>query len=251
LNDHLDLEWGRNRLHILGALFMDGGVMRELLTLLGVGVWLVSGVSMAQTIPKENLKIEALEQLQKKLAERDKAEVSPLIETNLSTSRTLTFAEIETLYVDGKITARQFQSYVNALRSAPAPVSQANPKGVHEKALDVLRQHEPNPAKNPAPGPAVTLNQIEQSPPPPLSPAEVQIAEDFDVIVDKMETLIKSKEAREKIQAEQLNPEILNDPGKTKSKRERLNDLLRLHVYGKLTKEEYDIKRTEILSEPE
>jgi hypothetical protein len=226
---------------------MSGEVMRELFTWICVGSWLVSGQTMAQTDSKQNLKAAAVSELQKQLAERDVTEAQTLVTTNYSTRPTLTFEEIENLYVDGKITAREFQAHVNVLRTAaPPPTAQE----VQEQALQMLRNHDADPAKNPPPGPAITIEHVDRTPAQASPPVE-RIAEDFDEIVSKVDDLIKSKEDRDKEQAEQLNVNANSGAEKAKTKRERLNDLLRLHIYGTLSKEEYEAQRALIIAEPE
>ena len=203
---------------------------------------------MAQTDSRQDLKADAVRELQKRLAERDVTDSKNLVDTHSSGGPTLTFEEIENLYVDGKITAREFQAHVNRLRAAAPPPPTA--EDVQEQALRVLRSHEADPSKNPPPGPAITIEQVDRMP-ETASPPEERIAEDFDDIVSKVDDLIKSKEQREKEQAEQLNVNTSADGEKAKTKRERLNDLLRLHIYGKLAKEDYEAKRAAIIAEPE
>lgn len=227
--------------------------MHAILTMVVLGICLMPGHVVAQAEARESLKLDAVNQLQRKLAERETEPNRVESVTNVGTGRTLTFEEIEDLYVDGKITARQFQTYVNALRS-PAPVTvQPHPLApeVQEKALELLRKHSPDPASNPAPGPAITIEQIDRAAPIEASPVEQSIADDFEAIVIKMDELIKSKEEREKERAAESNPEVLDEEGKTKSKRQRLNDLLLLHVHGKLSKEEYEKRRAVVIAEPE
>jgi hypothetical protein len=66
----------------------------------------------------------------------------------------------------------------------------------------------------------------------------------------KIDKLLKLKEARD--QAAKLETLLAtNTPAKLKTKRQRLNELIRLHVNGVLTEPEYKTKRDAIVAEPE
>lgn len=126
-----------------------------------------------------------------------------------------TYQELERLYLDGKISAKQYQKYANEIKSHPAPP--------------------PPIAVRPAPLPAPT--------PPPTPPAK---NDQINTVETKMDELIKAKAAREKAATNAPAP-VATGP---KSKRDRLNDLLRLYIEGKITEPEMNERRAKIISEP-
>ena len=70
----------------------------------------------------------------------------------------------------------------------------------------------------------------------------------------KMDELLALKAARERAAATNRAPDLSTNsaaPAGPKSKRDRLNDLLRLVVEGKITDAEYKEKRSKIVSEPD
>jgi len=154
-----------------------------------------------------------------------------------------TLAEIERQYLDGKISARDFQKFLQTYRAQPRPAQPAAAvtNDVHARALAVLHNAKPNVAANPQ-GPAIT----EPLPDPPgvTNDANVAVIQDVETKIDE---LIRLKQARE--QPTNKTAILTNVPAGV-SKRQRLDSALRLHIEGKLSDAEYKKLREQILLEP-
>jgi hypothetical protein len=125
------------------------------------------------------------------------------------------FQEKEREYLDGKISAKEFQKYLQTQR---VPV----PKGAETTA----------PAAAPIVAPAPTA-----APPTPAAVNDVE---------QKLQELEKARLEREKA-ATNAAPASAGP----KTKRQRLDDLLRQLVEGKISNEDYKAQREKILSGPE
>jgi len=178
----------------------------------------------------------AQELLKKTVEERQKNNPHP--QTNAMANANaprLTQAEIEQQYLTGKITAKQFQQY---LRQQPGGRPQMTPEKQAE-ALQMLRtltgKTNPPPAAAGKPG-AV---QAEAPPIEPVTPAITDVE-------GKIRELEKLKEAREK--ANGTNTPAANAP---KTKREKLDALLKQFVDGKISDADYKAQRQKIIAEPD
>jgi hypothetical protein len=154
-----------------------------------------------------------------------------------------TLAEIERQYLDGKISARDFQKFLQTYRAQPRPAQPvaAVTNDVHARALAVLHNSKPNVAANPQ-GPALT----EPLPDPAGATNEANAAVIQDVET-KIDELIRLKQARE--QPTNSTVTVTNLPAGV-TKRQRLDSALRLHIEGKLSDAEYKQLREKILLEP-
>jgi hypothetical protein len=155
-----------------------------------------------------------------------------------------TLAEIERQYLDGKISARDFQKFLQTYRAQPRsaqPVA-AVTNDVHARALAVLHNAKPNMAANPQ-GPAIT----EPLPDPAgvTNEANVAVIQDVETKIDE---LIRLKQAREQTTNTSGTTNTNMPSGVTK--RQRLDSALRLHIEGKLSDAEYKGLREKILLEP-
>lgn len=135
-----------------------------------------------------------------------------------------TAAEMESLYLNGKITAREFQRFLQTHH--PEPVAPAKAvsvtNDVHSLALEVLRKTFPNAAANP-PGPAIT----EPLPEPKTQASatnETAKAAALQEVESKLEELWRLKQAREQVNSTATST---NAPAGPKTKRERLDEALR------------------------
>jgi hypothetical protein len=161
------------------------------------------------------------------------------------------FAQAEQLYLQGKMSAKDFQKYLDQHKLESGKSSSAEAQA---RALEVLRKElnktEPSQSTAPmvvpkpeaAPPPAEAATP-EQPGPPPASLSEVE---------RKMDELLRLKAAREEQARTNAASNTLTNsatPAAPKTKRERLNDLLRLVVDGKITDAEYKEQRSKILSE--
>jgi hypothetical protein len=167
----------------------------------------------------------------------------PPVAPGTNTLRRPTLAEVERQYLDGKITAREFQKFLQTYRAQPrfAPPAAAVTNDVHARALAVLHNAKPNVAANPQ-GPALT----EPLPDPPgvTNDANTAVIQDVETKIDQ---LIRLKQARE--QPTNTSTVITNIPAGV-SKRQRLDSALRLYIEGKLSDPEYKKLREQILLEP-
>lgn len=176
----------------------------------------------------------AQELLKKTVEERQRA--SAQAQTNVVPR--LTQAEMEQQYIAGKITAKQFQQY---LRQQPATRPQLSPEKQAE-ALNMLRTltgktNTPPPADV---GKAAAAPKSEN--PPPGEPATPAIVD----VESKIRELEKLKEAREK--ASGTNAPAVSVP---KTKREKLDALLKQFVEGKISEADYKAQRAKLIAEPD
>jgi hypothetical protein len=162
-----------------------------------------------------------------------------------------TLAEMERMYLDGKTTAREFQRFLQTYK-APPPVAAA-PKpattatnDVHARALEMLRKTTPNVAANPQ-GAAI------KEPLPEPVPADGGTnqgpkAAALQEVESKLDELLRLKQAREQTNSTAVST---NAPAGPKTKRDRLDEALRLYIQGKLSDAEYKERRAKILAEPD
>ena len=165
--------------------------------------------------------------------------------------------ELEQQYLTGKITAKEFQRALQESRkNPPKPVVVARTND--PRVLESLRSAPP-PAAVPktvyttvepvrgATGLApriVPSDEPKPVEPPPLSPAAQS---QFSEVEKKMDELMRLKAEREQSQT--------NTPAATtaqpKTKRERLDDLLRQLVAGKITETQYKEQREKVVAGPD
>ena len=180
--------------------------------------------------------------------------------------RPLTLADLERMYLDGRISAKEFQQHLKQVQqqpqaprpdgTQPPPATQPAPSSSdpQARALEMLRKltgktnepapsvRAPGPNPKPAGPPPTTVAQPQPVTPPPeaANPAITDVE-------TKMNELLRLKEAREKATATNAPP-VSNSP---KSKRQRLDDLLKQFIDGKMTEPEYKQRREKIIAEPE
>jgi hypothetical protein len=165
-----------------------------------------------------------------------------------------TLAEMERMYLDGKITAREFQRFLQTYRAQPVAVAApkpaaANSNDVHARALEMLRKTTPNMAANPQ-GAAI------KEPLPEPVPADTGTnqgpkAAALQDVETKLDELIRLKQAREQTNSTANSTNSTNAAATPKTKRERLDEALRLYIQGKLSDAEYKDRRAKILAEPD
>ena len=131
---------------------------------------------------------------------------------------------------DGKISAKEYQKLLADIKSRP--------------------QIAPAPAK-PAPPPANTAPKPTAVAPntnrPPVAATATNQQDKISDVEAKMDALIRAKAAREK--ATNTPPRSVTAGPKTK--RDRLNDLLRQYIEGKISETELNERRAKILAEPD
>jgi len=151
----------------------------------------------------------------------------------------MTYADLERLYLDGKISAKQYQKLLNEIKSRPAPPPTAATRPA------VPAQPIAPVAARPAPAPAQTNKVAVQTPKPaPQTNRDDKITD----VEAKMDELIKAKAARDKAAT---NPPPRTATVGPKTKREKLNDLLRLYIEGKISETELNERRGKVLAEPD
>lgn len=133
-------------------------------------------------------------------------------------------AALERQFLEGKLSARQYQKALAALeRGNKPPGIAASPK------------------VSPRPPPA--LEPAIPTPPPKQTEKQKKVSD----VESKLDAMIKEKEARDR--AAQTNAPAA--PGPQATKRERLDFLLKQVVAGKLSDEEYKKEREKILAQPD
>lgn len=206
-------------------------------------------------------------------------------QTNAPPRRQPTIAELERAYLDGRITAKEFQQYLKQVQpqqSVTAPPTQSAPQSaqpttqpavqsrppaqaastnvdMNARALEMLRKltgktNEPvsvgrGPLVNPQPGPPP--QGVGKPAPPTVQPAPQPAEVANPAITDaesKLNELLKAKEAREKAAQGATNAPSSSAP---KSKRQRLDDLLKQFIDGKMSEPEYKQRREKIIGEPD
>lgn len=182
-----------------------------------------------------------------------------IAQTNAPARRPLTLADVERLYLDGRITAKEFQHYLKEVQlqpqptAPPAPVATNQPAPVplrgtattqqQAQALQMLRKVMGK-TNDPVVIPSAQTNAAAPSPLPPPDAANPAITD----VETKMNELLRLKEAREKAAKAGTNAPSAGAP---KTKRQRLDDLLKQFIDGKMTEAEYKQRREKIVAEPE
>ncbi len=159
-----------------------------------------------------------------------------------------TFPEIEKLYLQGKITAKEFQKYLDEHKPDVATGRAAD---AQTRALEVLREAE---AGNFKAAPPNTKAETPTLPEPginaPVPPDQSTLAE----LERKMDELVRLKAARESASATNLvstTSTNVTGPLPPKSKRQRLDDLLKRYIDGKIQDAEYKAQRARLIAGPD
>jgi len=146
----------------------------------------------------------------------------------------LTQAEMEQQYLAGKITAKQFQQY---LRQQPSVAGK--PQMSPEKQVEALQMLRALTSKTNTPSAPTAGGQgkVIEPVPEPANPAITDVE-------SKIQALEKAKQARES---------ATNSPATAvpKTKREKLDALLKQFVDGKISDAEYKQQRAKLIAEPE
>ena len=134
------------------------------------------------------------------------------------------FAEMERMYLDGKISAKEFQKYLR------------------DQKLRPVQGEGPLPATAKPVKPAPTLTDTNAPVLTPVGPSPGTMTD----VEKRLDELIRAQEAREKAATNKVS--TTTGP---KTKREKLDDLLKQLVEGKISDEDYKAQREKILAEPE
>ena len=228
---------------------------KPLLILLGLALNVSPACAQQQTNDTQQKALEMLRQMTSE-RERRRGAVLPA-PTNAPAKPQPTFAEIEQQYLQGKITARQFQKYLQD-HNISVPAKGVAPAETDALALEILRRETAKAAAEPAKAPTTATSdrlKPEVAPPEPgtdrttTGPDQTALTE----VERKMDELLRLKAAREQAAlknapaAAGTNSAAATGP---KTKRQRLDELLKLHIDGKLSEAEYNEKRSKIIAEP-
>lgn len=147
--------------------------------------------------------------------------------------RPLNYAELEQAYLSGKISARQFQKSLETGTQEPAPIITS------QTPAKVVRQETPQPGTmTPTPKPAAA--------PKPEVKAEDASASPLNDVEKKMDELLRLKAARDQAAA---NAAAASTNSAPKTKRERMDALLKLYINGKVSEADYKAKRDKLITE--
>ena len=259
---------------LLGAPIWNryGTVKRQnaALMFLGLALGAAPVFSLGQT---NDLHQRALEVLRRAMAEQPGA-TEPAKRTNRPAPvlKEPDFTEIEKQYLEGKISAKQFQNYLQDHKVAPAkapvatspenttrPVERLRQETAKSKPADPVAVAKTNTIAPPA---AIQTTAAKVQAPPASPPAAVPAPtagkadpagkSALSEVEAKMEELLRLKAVREKAA---LTNAMAATNGAAKptaqTKRQRLDELLKLYVEGKIPETEYRARRTKILAEPE
>ena len=214
----------------------------QTIVLLTLGVACAAG-AFAASDATNDIHQKALDVLRKTIDSLENKQAPPPSNT-APPAREPTFADVEQLYLKGKITAREFQKYLEDHKLDPAKLTnhetQSRAVGVLRKELDKAEAGQPNSAAAKASSPAQETRTDEQS---GLS--------DLD---KKLDELLRLKAARETAIATNTaslrgtNAAAASAP---KTKRQRLDNLLKLYIDGKIAEADYKEKRSKLITEPE
>jgi len=143
-------------------------------------------------------------------------------------------AELERQYLNGKLSARQYQKALAELENpSKPPAGESKPKPAPATA-----------STPPKPPPGQGVASPTPATPPPQPATNQQRVSEVETKIDEM---IRQKEARESAAKTNATPA----PGAKLTKRQRLDFLLRQVVEGKLSDEQYKKEREKVLAEPD
>ncbi len=164
------------------------------------------------------------------------------------------FAETEQLFLQGKMSARDYQKFLEEHKVDPAKTSSADPQS---RAVEVLRNEikkaetgVAKPETPPPTGETPTARLPGALAEPAPGPEQSKLSE----VEKKMDELLRLKAARETAAAtNSASTTVTNSSAPTtpKTKRQRLDDLLMLFIDGKMPEAQYWEKRGKLLAEPD
>ena len=168
--------------------------------------------------------------------------------SSANTGPRLSRAELERQFLEGKITARQFQRAVEDLERNPPPPSvpsekEKNPAAAKDSANLALSPK----AVSALPGKVIT-NQPSAAPSQPTEDALEQKA--LSDVEAKIDEILARRVAL--AEAARTNAASTNAvPAGPLTKRQKLDGLLRQLIQGKITDQEYNAQREKIVAQPD
>jgi hypothetical protein len=172
-----------------------------------------------------------------------------------------TAADVEQFYLQGKITAKEYQKYLEDHRLDPARVPNRDSQA---KAIDLLRNETNKPGDvqsksaagavkptvPPAGRNAITSKESDAKNEVASTPEQSNLSD----LEKKMDELLRLKAAREAAATNNTASNTATNaagPVVPKNKRDRLNDLLKLYIDGKIQDAGYKEQRAKIVAEPD
>jgi hypothetical protein len=131
------------------------------------------------------------------------------------------FAEMEQMYLDGKISAKDFQKYLQNQKLRPVKIGETVQMTPAKPVATATVTNTPGVA---SPGEPAAMTDVEK----------------------KLDDLIRAQAEREKASTNQVST-----PTGPKTKRQKLDDLLKQLIDGKISDEDYKAQRTKVLAEPD
>jgi hypothetical protein len=177
-------------------------------------------------------------------------------------------ADLERQYLEGKLTAKQYQKALEQLRqeerkhpaaaaaAAPAPVAAAKqttaPPAPAPAAVSTPAPA-PAPAAARAGAPKGTVAPAAVVPPatPPGAEATTPQQKTVSDVESKLDEMLRLKAAREKAALTNTVATTNAVPGAPQTRRQRLDAILRQLVNGQISEADYNTKRAQILAEPD
>ncbi len=165
-------------------------------------------------------------------------------------------AEAEQLFLQGKMSAREYQKYLQDHKVDPAKPQSID---AQSRAVEVLR-NEINKAETGGTKPASQIPppQAGETPAAKLpgalaEPAPAPEQSTLSELEKKMDELLRLKAVREAAATNLVSTTATNSPTPPtpKTKRQRLDDLLKLYIDGKIPDAEYQEKRGKLIAEPD
>jgi hypothetical protein len=159
--------------------------------------------------------------------------------------------ELENQYLEGKLTAKQFQKALDNLRQEerrrPPVETAAAAASVKKPAAGATSAGvapPPKPATAPAPAAAAS-----QAAAPGTSPAGQP--KSVSEVESKLEEMLRLKEARDKAALTNAVAGTNAAPAGPMTKRQRLDAILKQYVNGQISEADYNAKRAKIVAEPD
>ncbi len=158
---------------------------------------------------------------------------------------------MEQQYLAGNITAKQFQKYLkektldepSSGRAAASNPGQTAPQASGSGPI-IVNGGQPKAVVN-APAPAENAAKPEAAQAPPNQQGTLSEVE------KKMDELLRLKAEREQEAQKAAMAKASEQSAAPKTKREKMDELLRSYVSGKISEPEYKAQREKLVSEPE
>lgn len=226
------------RLH-LSAIWINRLVMRW-----QRGIWLILAVGTMVgpdrlCAQSDKAYLRALQVLRQEIIRQERSGYTAG-NTNIALPQKVTFEGLETMFLEGKLTARQFQQYVldyDLTRAQPAP---------RTPQPSVTASAVPPPATNtPATAsPLTTAGGSTNAPPASSTVPEDSALNRLAEMEAQMDKILEERTAKQVTTTNQAP-----SANKPKTDRDILNALLRQVITGQITQEEYEAKRAEVLKD--